>query len=87
MGDVAARILDLAGIVANRNTIPGDTGAGASSGVRMGTHWITQRGLKEAEIEKLADAVANLLKACTPYRYDTKSGNEAYRAKVNFDVL
>ena len=28
----AARILDIAGIVANRNTIPGDTGAGAASG-------------------------------------------------------
>jgi glycine hydroxymethyltransferase len=87
MGDMAARILDLAGIVANRNTIPGDTGAGASSGVRMGTHWITQRGFKEAEIEKLAEAVATLLKSCTPYSYDTKGGSEAYRAKVDFDVL
>ncbi len=87
MGDVAARILDLAGIVANRNTIPGDTGAGAASGVRIGTHWITQRGLKEPEVEKLADAIATLLKACTPYIYDTKGGSEAYRAKVDFDVL
>ncbi|CAG0935295.1 sarcosine oxidase, subunit alpha [Thermoflexales bacterium] len=87
MGDVAARILDLAGIVANRNTIPGDTGAGAASGVRLGTHWITQRGLKEPEVEKLADAIATLLKACTPYTYDTKGGSEAYRAKVDFDVL
>ena len=87
MGDVAARILDLAGIVANRNTIPGDTGAGAASGVRIGTHWITQRGFKEAEIEKLAEAIATLLKSCTPYTYDTKGGNEAYRAKVDFDVL
>ena len=87
MGDVAARILDVAGIVANRNTIPGDTGAGAASGVRIGTHWITQRGLKEPEVEKLADAIANLFKACTPYTYDTKGGSEAYRAKVDFDVL
>ncbi len=87
MGDMAARILDLAGIVANRNTIPGDTGAGASSAVRIGTHWITQRGFKEAEIEKLAEAMATLLKSCTPYSYDTKGGSEAYRAKVDFDVL
>ena len=87
MGDVAARILDVAGIVANRNTIPGDTGAGAASGVRIGTHWITQRGFKEAEIEKLAKAIANLLKSCTPYTYDTKRGDEAYRAKVDFDVF
>ncbi|MBP7686990.1 MAG: serine hydroxymethyltransferase [Thermoflexales bacterium] len=87
MGDMAARILDVAGIVANRNTIPGDTGAGASSGVRIGTHWITQRGFKEPEIEKLAKAVANLLKSCTPYTYDTKRGDDAYRAKVDFEVL
>ncbi|HZY41034.1 MAG TPA: serine hydroxymethyltransferase, partial [Anaerolineae bacterium] len=87
MGDVAARILDVAGIVANRNTIPGDTGAGAASGVRIGTHWITQRGFKEAEIEKLAKAIADLLKSCTPYTYDTKRGDDAYRAKVDFDVL
>jgi len=87
MGDVAARILDLAGIVANRNTIPGDASAGSASGVRMGTHWITQRGFKEAEIEKLAEAVATLLKSCTPYAYDTKGGSEAYRSKVDFDVL
>jgi glycine hydroxymethyltransferase len=87
MGDVAARILDIAGIVANRNTIPGDTGAGAASGVRMGTHWISQRGFKEAEIEKLAEAIATLLKSCTPYTYETKGGNEAYRSKVDFNVL
>ena len=86
MGDVAARILDLAGLVANRNTIPGDSGAGSASGVRMGTSWVTQRGFKEAEIEKLADIIASLLKACTPYTYDTKSG-EAYLAKLAFDVL
>ena len=47
MGDMAARILDLAGIVCNRNTIPGDKSSFASSGVRMGTPWITQRGFKE----------------------------------------
>jgi glycine hydroxymethyltransferase len=87
MGDVAARILDLAGIVANRNTVPGDRGAGSASGVRMGTHWITQRGFKDAEIETLGTAIADLLKSCTPYTYDTKGGDEAYRAKVDFDVF
>ena len=44
MGDTAARILDLAGIVLNRNTIPGDHNAHNPSGVRLGTPWITQRG-------------------------------------------
>jgi glycine hydroxymethyltransferase len=49
-GDQAARILDLAGIVVNRNTIPGDKSAANPAGIRMGTPWITQRGFKEADM-------------------------------------
>jgi len=86
MGDVAARILDLAGIVVNRNTIPGDTGAAAASGIRLGTPWVTQRGLKEAEMDRLAGLIARVLKACTPFTYKELAG-ETYRAKVAFDVL
>ena len=44
-GDMAARILDIAGIVLNRNTIPGDKTALFSSGIRYGTPWMTQRGI------------------------------------------
>ena len=51
MGDVAANILDLAGIVCNRNTIPGDKSARTPSGIRLGTPWITQRGFKEPEVD------------------------------------
>jgi len=86
MGDAAARILDLANIVCNRNTIPGDAGAGGASAIRMGTPWVTQRGLKEADMERLGRIVAGVLKSCTPYTYDVKNG-EAFRAKVDFDVL
>lgn len=85
-GDMAARILDLAGIVANRQTIPGDTSALRPSGVRMGTPWVTQRGFGEAEIDKLADLIAELLKACVPFSYTGRNRAEA-RAKVDFEVL
>ncbi|MBL8166074.1 MAG: serine hydroxymethyltransferase, partial [Anaerolineae bacterium] len=50
-GDMAARILDLCGIVLNRNTIPGDPSALRASGLRLGTAWITQRGFGDAEID------------------------------------
>src|SRR5512139_63004 len=53
MGDAAARILDLAGIVLNRNTIPGDHSARNPSGIRLGTPWITQRGFGVPEVERL----------------------------------
>lgn len=81
-GDLAARILDIAGVVANRNTIPGDTSALRPTGVRMGTHWITQRGFTEPESIELADAIADLLQATVPY-YQGK----ALRAKIDFKVL
>jgi glycine hydroxymethyltransferase len=85
-GDMAARILDLAGIVANRQTIPGDTSALRPSGIRLGTPWITQRGFKEKEIDRLGDLIADLLFACVPFSYTGKNRAEA-RAKVDFDTM
>ena len=86
MGDVAARILDLAGIVLNRNTIPGDRSARNPSGIRLGTPWITQRGFRKPEIECLAELIARALKACEPYAFAGRIG-PVYRAKVDFDVM
>ena len=42
------RILDLAGIVANKNTIPGDQLTALAMGIRLGTPWLTQRGFAPA---------------------------------------
>ncbi|MGD9404817.1 MAG: serine hydroxymethyltransferase, partial [Anaerolineae bacterium] len=86
MGDTAARILDMAGIVLNRNTIPGDRSARNPSGIRLGTPWITQRGFREPEIERLAEIIARLLQSTKPYAYAGRYG-PVYRAKVDFDVL
>ncbi len=86
MGDMAARILDQAGIVCNRNTVPGDKSSFASSGIRLGTPWLSQRGFKEAEMVKLADIIADLLFACTPYTIETRKG-PADRAKIDFNIF
>jgi len=85
-GDMAARILDLAGIVLNRNTIPGDPSALRASGLRLGTPWVTQRGFKDAEIDELARIIADVLHACVPFSYSGKRRPEP-RAKVDFDTL
>ena len=85
-GDMAARILDVAGIVCNRNTIPGDKTALFSTGIRYGTPWMTQRGLKEAEMVQVADAIADILYACKPYTIEMRTG-PVQRAKVDFAVL
>ncbi len=85
-GDMAARILDLAGIVLNRNTIPGDKTALNASGVRYGTPWMTQRGMGEKEMVVVADIMADLLLAAKPYSVETRQG-PVQRAKVPFEVL
>lgn len=85
-GDLAARILDITGIVLNRNTIPGDKTALNASGLRFGTPWMTQRGLKEKDMVRVADFIADVLFATTPYTVETRKGL-VQRAKIDFSVL
>lgn len=85
-GDMAARILDLTGIVANRQTIHGDTSALRPNGVRLGTPWITQRGFGSREIDELADIIATTLLATMPFSY-ANSKRPLARAKIDFEIL
>ncbi|MEE9187787.1 MAG: serine hydroxymethyltransferase [Anaerolineales bacterium] len=85
-GDQAARTLDLAGIVTNRNTIPGDASALNPSGVRLGTPWVTQRGLGEEEMVEVADVIADLLQSTTPYKILGKR-RSLLRTKIDFETL
>ena len=87
MGEPAARILEIAGIVANRNTIPGDATALYPSGIRLGTPWVTQRGLREPDMVVIAEAIAKLLKAMQPYVLEKRNPRYDYRARVDFDML
>ncbi len=82
-GDMAARILDVAGIVLNRNTIPSDKGAKNPSGLRIGTVRISQWGFGDTEIDLLAEAIATVLNGCTPFYYMGMGGTKQLRAKVD----
>ncbi|MFH2104049.1 MAG: glycine cleavage system aminomethyltransferase GcvT [Chloroflexota bacterium] len=86
-GDQAARILDLAGVVVNRNTIPGDKDSRDPAGIRLGTPWITQRGFDEEKSRQLADIIADLLLACVPHSVETPRQGRVRQAKVDFNVL
>jgi len=86
-GDQAARILDIVGIVVNRNTIPGDKNSADPSGIRLGTPWITQRGFDEKKTRALADIMADVLLACAPHSVDTPHKGRVRRAKLDFAVL
>lgn len=55
-GNVAEQALDLVGLTVNKNVIPDDPLSPFSpSGIRLGTPAITTRGMKEPEMEILAD--------------------------------
>ncbi len=86
-GDQAARILDIVGIVVNRNTIPGDKNSLDPSGIRLGTAWITQRGFNEKTTHELTDIMADVLLAAAPHAVDTPHKGKQRRAKVDFNVL
>ena len=86
MGEIAARILDLVGIVCNKNTIPGDHSAADAHGIRLGTPWATQRGMEEPEMVLLAKTIAKVLKAIRPFSFPGLSG-ELSRGKLPVAVL
>ncbi len=85
-GEMAARLLDLAGIVVNKNTIPGDTKTALASGVRFGTPWVSQRGLRPNDMNAIADVVADVLTHIQPFAYFGLAG-ELPRGKLDLDIL
>jgi glycine hydroxymethyltransferase len=60
-GTQAEKILEAAGIVANRNSVPGDESPFRPSGVRLGTPAVTARGMKERDMRAIAKWFDRLL--------------------------
>jgi len=85
-GEPAVRILDLAGIVANRNTIPGDAETALATGIRLGTPWVTQRGLDEEDMDTLAGLIHKILANIKPFAYNGLIGTLP-RGKIELDIL
>lgn len=62
-GKVAASALDLAGITANKNSIPFDAKSPfVTSGVRLGTPAVTTRGMKEPEMETIGELIGRVIR-------------------------
>ena len=77
-GKEAERLLDLAGITCNKNTIPYDTQKPfVTSGIRLGAAAMTTRGFKEKEFEKVTDLMIQVL----------KSKDEEFAKKIREEVL
>ncbi len=57
-GKVAEEALDKAGITVNKNAVPyDDKPALVTSGIRVGTAAVTTRGMKEAEMDQIAEMI------------------------------
>jgi len=85
-GEMAARLLDLAGIVVNKNTIPGDVKTALASSVRFGTPWVSQRGLRPADMDTIAEIVHQVVTGIKPFAYFGLAG-ELPRGKIDLDTL
>ena len=63
-GKEMEHLLDEANITCNKNTIPNDPqSANVTSGVRLGTAAVTARGLKEEDMDQLAEAIALMVQS------------------------
>ena len=62
-GKAVEKLLDEAHITCNKNTIPNDPKSPfVTSGVRLGTPAITSRGMKEDDMDQIAEAIAMVIK-------------------------
>lgn len=81
-GKAAQEVLDVTGIVANKNMIPFDKEKPmVTSGLRLGTPCVTTRGMKEPEMVKIADLIIRCLKHMSESAEDV-----AERAEVAKEV-
>jgi glycine hydroxymethyltransferase len=60
-GETVARRLAEAGIITNKNLLPGDTSPKHPGGIRLGTPEVTRVGMHEAEMVRIAELLDDLL--------------------------
>jgi glycine hydroxymethyltransferase len=86
-GEIASRLLEQAGIVCNKNVLPGDETGGKASGIRLGMPWLTQRRINREHISELASIIRDVLGQIHTFRVWVPAGEERCRAKVPDGVL
>ncbi|MFG0317086.1 MAG: glycine cleavage system aminomethyltransferase GcvT [Planctomycetota bacterium JB042] len=85
-GEIAGRLLDLAGIVVNKNTVRGDRSAVHPSAVRLGTVWVSQLGYDARDMDRLAELITTVLTESHPFHY-IEGATTVGRGKIDLDVF
>jgi len=81
-GWAAAKALECAGIIVNKNTIPNEKGSSYyPSGIRMGTPFVTSQGFKEKDMEKIAKWVSQVVDIAKTYDYTDRKGFKDFIAQ------
>ena len=70
-GSKVEKACEFAKITLNKNSIAGDKSALYPGGVRVGTPAVTTRGMKEPEMEIIADFISRIIKICLKVQEST----------------
>jgi glycine hydroxymethyltransferase len=76
-GSRVERVLELAHIACNKNTVPGDVSAMVPGGLRIGTPALTSRGFTEKDFETVADFIVRGIKIAQ----DVKAASKGTKLK------
>ncbi len=86
-GIEAEKILDLVNITVNKNSVPHDPEKPfITSGIRIGTPSVTTRGMKEEEMDKIAELIDSALKNKDNKRKLTQIKNEVINLTKKFPL-
>ncbi len=86
-GEIASRLLEIAGLVCNKNVLPGDETGAVASGIRLGMPWATQRGISRQQIREIASIIKSILGQVRTFRVWVPAGDECCRGKIAPGVL
>ncbi len=80
--------LDLTGITVNKNTIPAEPSSPFyPSGIRLGTPTVTTRGMKEGDMEIIAEVIAKVINEVKGYQLpEDKVERKEYIKKFRDDI-
>ena len=86
-GKAAQETLDEVGITCNKNSVPFDDKSPlVTSGIRIGTPALTTRGMKESEMEKIADMINKVISAPKDERIKKEVSEEVKNLTSGFKL-